>query len=87
MITIILTIACPASHARVEEVGAAERAGVDVAARSARGPHRLTANLRTKILDFRGLDSSRTLMLRGGILMSTGNVLESLSYSGLAEYC
>ena len=33
------------------------------------------ANLRTstKILDFRGLDSSITLILRGGVLMSIGN--------------
>ena len=28
-----------------------------------------TANLRTKILDFRGFDSGRILILRGGILM------------------
>ena len=40
---------------------------------------RHTANLRTKILDFRGFDSSIILMLRGGILMSTGNFPESLS--------
>ena len=32
-----------------------------------------TANLRTKILDFGGFDSSRILILRGGILMSMGN--------------
>ena len=32
-----------------------------------------TANLRAKILDFRGFDSSRILVLRGGILMSIGN--------------
>ena len=38
-----------------------------------------TANLRTKILDFRGFDSSRILSLRGGILMSIGNFSESLS--------
>ena len=38
-----------------------------------------TANLRTTVLDFRGLDSSRILILRGGILMSIGNILESLS--------
>ena len=38
-----------------------------------------TANLRTKILDFRGFDSSIILILRGGILMSMGNSLESLS--------
>ena len=38
-----------------------------------------TANLRAKILDFRGFDSSRILILRGGILMSIGNVPESLS--------
>ena len=35
------------------------------------------ANLRTKILDFRG-NSSRIIILRGGIVMSTGNFLESL---------
>ena len=33
----------------------------------------LTANLRTKFLDFRGLDPSMILSLRGGILMSIGN--------------
>ena len=38
-----------------------------------------TVSLRTKTLDFRGLDSIIILMLRGGILMSKGNVLESLS--------
>ena len=40
---------------------------------------RRTANLRTKILDFIGFDSSRTLSLRGGILMPTGNSPEVLS--------
>ena len=39
----------------------------------------LTANVRTKILDFRGFESSRILILRGGILMSIGNSPESLS--------
>ena len=39
----------------------------------------VTANLRTTILDFRGFDSSRILILRGGLLMSIGNFLESLS--------
>ena len=38
-----------------------------------------TANLRTKIMDFRGFDSSRILSSRGGILMSIGNSLEMLS--------
>ena len=38
-----------------------------------------TTNLRTRILDFRGFDSSRILMLRGGILMSRGNFPEILS--------
>ena len=38
-----------------------------------------TANLRTKILDFRGFDSSRILFLRGGILMSIGDFPEVLS--------
>ena len=43
-----------------------------------------TANPRTKILDFRGFDSSRILKLRGGILMSTGNLLEIPSQQILA---
>ena len=38
-----------------------------------------TAALRTQILDFGGLDSSRVLILRGGILMSKGNSKEMLS--------
>ena len=33
----------------------------------------ITANLRTKILDFRGFDSGRTLISRGGMLMSMGD--------------
>ena len=38
-------------------------------------------NLRSKILDSGGFDSSRILMLRGGILMSMGNFPECLSQS------
>ena len=38
-----------------------------------------TANLRTKILDFGGFVSSIVSILRGGILMSTGDFPESLS--------
>ena len=38
-----------------------------------------TANLRTKILDFRGLDSSRILILRNAILMSMGDFPDILS--------
>ena len=38
-----------------------------------------TANLRTKILNFGGFDSSRNLILRGGTLMSIGDIPESLS--------
>ena len=38
-----------------------------------------TVNLRAKILDFRGFDSSNILILRGGILMSIGNLPEVLS--------
>ena len=37
-----------------------------------------TANLRAKILDFKGLDPSRTLTVRGGILMSVGDFPEML---------
>ena len=37
------------------------------------------ANLRTKILDLRGFDSSIILNLRGGTIMSIGEVPESLS--------
>ena len=38
-----------------------------------------TVNLRTKILDFGGFDSSRILILRGGMLMSVGSLPEMLS--------
>ena len=34
---------------------------------------KLTANLRTKIVEFGGFDSSRFLILRGGIPMYIGN--------------
>ena len=43
------------------------------------GPHGLTPNLPTNILDFRGFGSSIILVLRGGILMSIGDFPESLS--------
>ena len=43
-----------------------------------------TANIRTKILDFKGFDSSIVLMSRGGTLMSIGSFLESLSQQILA---
>ena len=42
----------------------------------------LTANLRAKILDFRGLDSSGTLILRDGIPRPMGNFPENLSQVG-----
>ena len=38
-----------------------------------------TANLRTRILDFSGFDSSITLILRGGISRPIGNDPEMLS--------
>ena len=38
-----------------------------------------TANLRAKIMDFRGLDSSIILILGGGIPRPVGNFPESLS--------
>ena len=41
-------------------------------------------NLRTKILDFGGLDSGRILLSGGGILTSIGNFPESLSQGILA---
>ena len=44
----------------------------------------LTANLRTKILDFRGFGSSGILIVRGGVLMSTGSFPESSSQQILA---
>ena len=44
-----------------------------------------TANLRTKILDFRGFDSSSRISIpRGGIPMSMGNFLEGSSQRILA---
>ena len=42
-----------------------------------------TANLRTKIQDFRGFDSSVILILRGGIPRPIGNLPESLSQAML----
>ena len=42
------------------------------------------ANLRTKILDFRGFDSSRISILGCGIPRSIGNIPESLSQGILA---
>ena len=43
-----------------------------------------TANLHTKILGFGGLDSRRILILRGGILMPTGDIPEIASQQILA---
>ena len=45
--------------------------------------NQLTANLRTKILDLRGFDSSILLILRAGILTSRGIFPESLSQDPL----
>ena len=42
------------------------------------------ANLRTKILDFRGFDLSRISILTGGILISIGNLLDISSQQNLA---
>ena len=42
------------------------------------------ANLRTRILDFTGFDSSIILSFRGGTLMSTGGFPETLSQRILA---
>ena len=39
----------------------------------------LTDDLRSKMVDFRGFDSSTILILRGGILMSKGDFPKSLS--------
>ena len=49
--------------------------------------HGATANLRTKILDFRGFDSSIILMLRGGrggVPLPIGSLPQSLSQRILA---
>ena len=45
--------------------------------------HTHTANSPTNIVDFRGFDSSIMLHLRGGILMSMGNLPEVLSQAML----
>ena len=39
----------------------------------------IAANLRSKILDLRGLDSSIISILRGGIITSIGNFLDMLN--------
>ena len=46
--------------------------------------HGYTHNLATNIVGFRGFHSSITLISRGGILMSIGDFLESLSQARLA---
>ena len=48
--------------------------------------HELTANLRTTILDFRGSDSSRVFVLRGGILMSIGDYVYIYIYIYICIY-
>ena len=70
----------PASRSR--PIVAACRAGSQSRLRSAayRSSSRATANLRTKVLDFRGFDSSIILMLRGGILVYIGNSPDVLSH-------
>ena len=49
------------------------------------GTRQGTANLRTRILDFGGFDSSIILILRGGILMSIGDFPESLRQAILGD--
>ena len=44
----------------------------------------VTANLGTKILDFRGFDSRGVLILMGGIILSIGNLPETMSRRILA---
>ena len=44
-----------------------------------------TADLRTKILDFRGFDSSRILILRGGIPRPTGQFPGNLESTNLSR--
>ena len=44
-----------------------------------------TANLRTKILDFRGFDSSKILRLSGGIPRPLGSFLEIMSQTNLSR--
>ena len=48
---------------------------------------RSTANLRTKILDFRGFDSSIILIVRGGIPRPVGNFPESYAYVYVFMLC
>ena len=44
----------------------------------------VTANLRTKILDFTGFDAIRILMVTGGMFMSVDNFLKVVSQQILA---
>ena len=44
-----------------------------------------TANFRTKILDFRGFDSSRILTLRGGIPRPIGSFPGNLESTNLSK--
>ena len=56
-----------------EQVAVGKRVALHARRLLLRPPLCLTANLRTKILDLRGLDSGRILILRGGIPRSIGN--------------
>ena len=59
------------------------RAGCKMHARL--GDDKSTANLSTTILDFRGFDSSRILIVRGGIPRPVGSFQESLSQGVLSR--
>ena len=71
----IASVGVPAAvHVKLAHDGAHALAGQIVSSRQLAA----TANLRTKILNFRGFDSSIILILRGGILMSIENLPECL---------
>ena len=75
------------AHAQLQRVCTLTRAGTAFAGRVTQKSTRtcrVTADLRTKILDFRGFDSNMILSLSGFILMSTGDFPESLSLRILA---
>ena len=72
---------CPNAH---RDTGRRARRALRRCKHDATNPRIMcTHNLPTNTVDFRGFDSSIILILRGGILMSTGDFPESLNQAML----
>ena len=77
--TTLITMIIPTTGPRWPQMAIYSRATVLLAGSLLR----LTANLRTKIMDFGGFDSSIILIIRGGIVRPIGIFSEDLSQAML----